>query len=219
MIGDAPVRVAVVTGGHSFDVLNFHGLFRNLGGVKAYVQHMDDFAASSEAVRDGYDVVLFYTMLKDGPSDEMPWYAGKPKTALEHVGEAEQGIFVLHHAILAYPEWPVWQALVGIEDRAFEYFMDQTLKIQVADSKHPITRGISDWKMVDETYQMQDPDADSHLLLTTAHPKSMKAIGWTRQYRNARVFCFQSGHDNQTWVDEGFRAVLMRGIQWCARRV
>ena len=37
-----------------------------------------------------------------------PWWAGKPKAALERIGQTEQGIVVLHHAILAYPEWPLW---------------------------------------------------------------------------------------------------------------
>jgi type 1 glutamine amidotransferase len=33
------------------------------------------------------------------------------------------------------------------------------------------------------------------------------------------VFCFAAGHDNQTWIDESFRTVLRRGIQWAARRL
>ena len=70
---DAPVRTAVVTGGHSYDVVNFQRLFRGLDGIEPYVQHMDDFASSDEDVRDSYDTVVFYTMLTDGPSD-----AGNP---------------------------------------------------------------------------------------------------------------------------------------------
>jgi type 1 glutamine amidotransferase len=57
------------------------------------------------------------------------------------------------------------------------------------------------------------------VLLTADHPKSMKAIAWTRQHGQSRVFCFQSGHDNDTWENAGFRNVLERGILWCAQRV
>ena len=58
-----PLKVAVVTGGHPYDVQDFHRLFRSLTGVEAFIQHMEDFAVSSEAVRDSYDVVVFYIML------------------------------------------------------------------------------------------------------------------------------------------------------------
>jgi type 1 glutamine amidotransferase len=47
----------------------------------------------------------------------------------------------------------------------------------------------------------------------------MKTIGWTRQYKKSRVFCFESGHDNQTWVSPEFREVLRRGLLWCARKL
>ena len=42
---DNSIKVAVVTGGHRFDVPNFHGLFRKLEGVDAYIQSLEDFAS------------------------------------------------------------------------------------------------------------------------------------------------------------------------------
>ena len=179
---------------------------------------MDDFASSPEAVRDAYDAVVFYIMLMDGPTDEnLPWYAGKPKTALEHLGATGQGVVVLHHALLAYPQWPLWSELVGIADRKFGYHMNQQLHVDVSHPEHPITRGLQSWDMIDETYTMTDAGAGSEILLSVEHPQSMKTIGWTRQYKKSRVFCFESGHDNQTWINPNFREVLRRGIQWCAR--
>jgi uncharacterized protein len=210
--GAVPLRLAVVTGGHPYDVLNFHKLFRTLSGVDAYIQHMDDFVATPEPVRDQYDVVVFYHMLMAGPPD------GPVKTALDHLGATQQGIVVLHHALLAYPQWPVWSDLVGIADRKFGFHYAQTLQVQVAGRDHPITRGLGPWTMGDETYTMADAGPGSEILLTADHPRSMKTIAWTRHFRKARVLCFQSGHDNVTWADAGFREVLHRGLRWCARR-
>ncbi|MGD0094444.1 MAG: ThuA domain-containing protein [Planctomycetota bacterium] len=216
----SPPAVAVVTGGHSYDVPNFHKLFRAIPGVDCYIQHIDDFASSPRQVREKYDVVLFYIMLMDGPKDEgQPWYAGKPKTALEELGATEQGIFVLHHAILAYPQWPVWSELVGIADRKFGYHDGQALHVGVANQTHPITQGLRAWDMTDETYTMSDAGAGSEILLAVEHPKSMKTVGWTRQYRKSRVFNFQLGHDNAAWSDPNFREVVRRGILWCAGRL
>lgn len=209
---DQPLRVAVVTGGHAFDVLHFHKLFRTLSGVDAYIQHMEDFIATPEAIRDQYNVVVFYHMLMQGPD-------GQVKTTLEHLGTTEQGLLILHHALLAHPEWPVWSDIVGIPNRKFWFYHDQHLRVQVASSEHPITRGLSAFDLEDETYTMADAGEGSEILLTIDHPKSMKTLGWTRSYKRSRVFCFQCGHDNAGWSNASFRQVLHRGIQWCARRL
>ena len=214
-----PVKTAIVTGGHRFDFVNFHNLFHALDGVEPYVQHMDDFASSSQELRDSYEAIVFYIMLREDPSDEgQPSYAGKPKMVLEHLGDTEQGILVLHHAILAYPQWSLWNEIVGIGDRSFGFHIGQSIHVDVVEEKHPITRRISGWDMVDETYTMADAETGSDILLTAVHPQSMRTIGWTRQHGKARVFCLQSGHDNQTWRNASFREVLQRGIHWIARR-
>ena len=214
-------KVAVVTGGHSYDVPNFHKLFRSLEGVDAYIQHVDDFCSSHESVRDSYDVALFYIMMTEGPTDEgLAWYSGKPKTALAHLGETKQGILILHHAILAYPNWPIWAEIVGIEDRKLGSFhIGETVQVEVVNTEHPITEGLSNWEMVDETYVMNDAGEDSEVLLEIDSPRSMKTIAWARNYKNSRVFCCESGHDNRTWSDPNFHTVLVRGIKWAARRI
>ena len=212
--------VAVVTGGHSFDVVDFHEFFRGLEGVRAYIQHLDDFAASPEAVRDSYDAVLFYFMPAETPDDEgLPWWVGKPRLAMDHMGETEQGIVVLHHAILAYREWPLWSEIVGIQIGSFGSHSGQTLRVDIANALHPITRGLAPWEIVDETYTVQDAGEGSEILLTVDHPNSMRTVAWTRQYRRARVFVDVLGHDNAAWSDPNFAEVLARGIRWAAGRL
>jgi type 1 glutamine amidotransferase len=66
---------------------------------------------------------------------------------------------------------------------------------------------------------MDDAGEDAEALLTTDHPQSMRTLAWTRAYRSARVFCFASGHDNQTWANPSFREALARGMRWAARRI
>jgi type 1 glutamine amidotransferase len=66
---------------------------------------------------------------------------------------------------------------------------------------------------------MNEPDGNSHVLLTLDHAQSMRAIAWTRQYKQSRVVCLQSGHDNQTWQNEQFGSFVQRGILWCAGRL
>jgi hypothetical protein len=217
---EGKIKTAVITGGHSFEVLSFHKLFRGLFTVDAYIQHLEDFASSPQTMRDGYDVLCFYFFPQGEPTDEaQPWWAGKPKAALERIGKTKQGVVVLHHALLAYRDWPFWNDLVGIENREFDYYHDQRINVHFTPVEHPITEGLSAWTLTDETYDMADAGQGSEILMTTDHSKSMATIAWTRAIGQARVFCNELGHDHQAWEHPTFRTVLERGIRWAARTI
>jgi uncharacterized protein len=214
------IKLAVITGGHSFDVQPFHQLFRSLPGIDAYIQHTDEFSSEPQEMWDSYDALVFYSMFRDTPQDDGPWYTGKPKTVLEHLGETKQGIVILHHALLAYPDWSIWDEITGMAARHLRsYHSNEQIRVDVTDRQHPVAKGVNPWEMVDETYVMDEtimPDAvpGNHICLTTQHLVSMRHIGWTRQYRQARVFCFASGHGSATYGDPNFQAVLANGIRW-----
>ena len=215
------LQVAVITGGHSFDLIEFHELFRSYPDLDVYIQHLEDFASSPQAVRDSYDALVFYFFPREGPTDEgQPWWAGKPQSALERLAETGQGLVVLHHAILAYPDWPFWGEVVGLSDsHEFDYYHGETMNVYPTEVDHPIIAGLSPWAIVDETYDMGDAGEGSQILLTTDHPKSMKTIGWTRSVGPSRVFCCELGHDHVAWENPSFRTVLERGIKWSAGKL
>ena len=73
---------------------------------------------------------------------------------------------ILHHAILAFPEWDAYSDMCGIHNRDFGWHPRQTLHVQIADANHPITEGLTDWEMGDETYTMKSAGEDSSCLLT-----------------------------------------------------
>lgn len=205
-----PVTVAVVTGGHPYDVPNFHRLFRSLPALDCYLQHMGDFAASSETVRDSYDVVVFFNF------NLVPVPDGEEKNVIEHLGSTKQGVVVLHHALWSYPQWPLWAELCGITGGGLGAKAGQTMHMEVVNQPHPITAGLKPWDIIDETYQMADAAEDSSILVTTEYPECMKTIAWTRQYKKSPVFCLELGHDNLSWTHESFRKILQQGILWCA---
>jgi hypothetical protein len=213
------ITVAVITGQHPFDVPAFHALFRSIPEIDFYPQHLEDFVSDAGGVRRDYNVLLFYHFHQANPGAEQGWWERGTREALEQLGETRQGIFVLHHAILAFPKWPLWSEIVGIADRSFQFDVGQELFVEIADPGHPITRDLQSWRMVDETYLMANADEGSHVLLTTNHPRSMRTLAWTRQHKHARVFCCQSGHDARAYANESFRTVVSRAVQWLAGRL
>ena len=212
------ISVAVVTCGHFFDVPGFTQLFRAIPGVDPYIQDIENWAQDDAKVRGRYDVTVFFSMhgVEQGRPDCVP--KGKVREALEALGTTRQGIVVLHHAILSYNGWPVWINVVGMEDRFvdFEFHDNQQLRVDIANADHPITRGLSPFEIVDESYVMPNAGAGNDVLLTCDHPKSMRTIGWVRTCGQSRVFCLELGHDAVAWENSGFRGVLGRGIRWCA---
>jgi len=213
------LRIAVVTGGHAFDVPNFYRLFRELPGLDAYPQHIEHFGSSPEAARDAYDVVVFYGMERGGPPEKGPHYAGNPKAALERIVERGQGVVVLHHALLAWEKWDFWDRLTGFNDRNFRYKEGLNLKIEVGDDKHAITQDLNGFEIVDEGYVLHGKhDGQGTVLLTTEHEDAMAEIAWAREQGKSRVFCLTLGHDKVAWENPGFRETLRRGVVWSARQ-
>ena len=205
------LRVAVVTGQHAYDVPAFTDLWAGLAGIRAYVQDLDNLAADAGRAFDTYDLFVFYNMHRGTPE-------GRVLRALERLGESEQGILVLHHGLLAFRDWEVWDDVVGIAGRGeFRYYHDEVIPLEIADREHPVTAGLAPGPITDETYTLPDAGADSQVLVTTAHPRSMHTICWARRHGRARVLCLALGHDAAAWADPTFRALLERGMRWVAR--
>jgi uncharacterized protein len=205
------IKLAVVTGMHPFEVPPFIQLFRSLEGIDAYVQDLENFCLDLAHVREQYDVVLFYNMHREPPAG--------CREALESLGQTKQGLFFLHHGMLAFRGWPLWDEVIGIGDRRFSYKAGETVPVAIADPDHPITRGMAPWTMVDEVYAMEEPGEDSHVLLTTEHPQSLHTLAWVRRHQESPVFVLACGHGEETYADANFREILRRGIAWLAGRV
>ena len=236
---DSQVTVAMITGHHPYDVINFQRMLRSFPDIDFYPQHLEDFAqdiqwAPGSWTPPQYDVIAFYNYQQRTPSAtgdlfsediRVEWERVDVKKVLEALGETGQGILMLHHALTAFPKWQYWLDICGMGDTTKAYQpgpesrTDQKLLIEVVDPQHPVTKGMESWEMVDETYNLADTGEGSEVLLRTDHPESMSTIAWTRKHKDARVFSLQSGHDNQTFSDPNFRKVLSRAVHWLAGRI
>jgi uncharacterized protein len=211
------IRLAVVTGGHPYDAMSFGDLMRSLPGVCFDVQSVQDICTDFGDYVRHYDVIVFYNMTQQTPQDKYAWDCVSKEKILQ-IFDRGQGVCLLHHSILAFPDWPLWGEVCGIADRSFKYHMSVDMDFKVMSSDHPITRELDDFSMIDEAYEMNSADDSSAILLSADHPKSMKSIAWTRRFGQSKVFCYESGHDKQAFNHPRFREILYRGILWLADR-
>jgi len=217
------IRVVVVTGGHDFDQEPFFQVFKDNPDItyKA-VEHPNAQALfKSDAAKD-YDVLVLYDMHQEITDEAKADLVARLKDG--------KGLVVLHHAIADYQKWPEYAKIIGaryylektvvdgVEKARSAYKHGMHFTLHVADPAHPVTRGVKDFEIHDETYKWFDVAKDVHPLLTTEEPESNHVVAWAKTYENARVVYLQSGHDHFAYENPSFRQVLRQAIHWTAKR-
>ncbi len=211
-------KVAVVTGGHKFDEAAFLPLFEGHDDIEATHIPLQDNSEIFEDISDwDYDVIVFFNM-----TDPI-----SPKRAGNFIELMDRGVGVvtLHHAMAAFQMWPEFEKIVGVRyyrdalakatghpRSTFKHDID--IRVTVEDASHPITKGLADFVVQDETYKGSTYEADNHVLLTTDNETSDRTIGWVRTYRNARCFTFQPGHGPGIFSDPNYRQIVAQAIRW-----
>ena len=219
----APVRALVITGGHDFERTAFFAMFDAMKDVTwtEAVQPGANTRYTPEAARE-YDVLVFYDMWQD---------IGEEQKAqlVRAVKEDGKGVVALHHCVVSYQAWPEFRTIIGgqftfgettIDGKKYgpnTFDLGQTFRIRIADPADPVTKGIADFDIVDETYGGFYVASDVKPLLTVEHPKSGPVVGWSKTYGNARVVYLQSGHDHTAFENEGYRALVHNAILWTSK--
>ena len=216
----APIRILVVTGGHDYKTEQFNQMLASLG--ENIIYQIAEFPAAYDMFlpenRTKYDVLVFYHMWQTITEEQAKVFAaciseGKP-------------LVVLHHSICAYDNWPEYWNIIGgkyfHKETSFKgkiyqpcsYIHDLHFNVKVVDAKSPVTKGVSDFEIFDETYKGYYVEEGVTPLLTTDEPSSTPVIGWSKMYGKARVVVLQSGHDVPTFENPNFRKLLKQSIEW-----
>lgn len=215
-----PIHILVITGGHDYRVDKFNEMLANLGDNITYqVAELpgayDMFLPENQS---RYDVLVFYHM----------WQTITDKQAdiLANCIRKGKPLVVLHHSICAFDDWPEYINIIGgkyfhkpttvkgIEYPACSYIHDLHFKVRIVDPQNPVTKGLSDFEIFDETYKGFYVDEEVTPLLTTDEPSSTSVIGWAKKYGKARVVTLQSGHDVPTFENPNFRILLRQAVEW-----
>jgi type 1 glutamine amidotransferase len=218
------IRVLIVTGGHDFNAEAFFAIFNNNPDITyRVVQHPKAQALFRPEAATQYDVILAY--------DNYQQINDQAKADFANLINGGKGLVIVHHGIGSYLEWPEFWKIMGARWYHVKTFVDGLEKfsfpsdtndvrfrVHVVDPQNPVTKGLKDYDMIDETYQAFDVFPDTHPLLTTDSPLSNKIIAWEKTYGQGRVVCIQSGHGPDAYVNPNFQQFLRQAIRWTARR-
>lgn len=217
------IRVLVVTGGHGFEKPQFFQMFKDNPDITyEAVEHPNAHAKWRPEAAKSYDVIALYDMWQP-VTDEA-------KADLLALLQAGKGLVVLHHAIASYQDWPEYANIIGakyylaktvvdgVEKPRSAYKHDVDFKVGIAPGGHPVTAGLKDFEIHDETYKWFDVATSVTPLLTTTEPESGPVIGWAKTYAASRVVYLQLGHDHFAYENPAYRRLLRQAIRWTARK-
>lgn len=228
------IRVLLTYGGHGFEEKPFFKVFDDLakfecGGAcyavtYAKAEMPKDAGLFKPGLEKQYDVLVMYDMVNNIKPEEQEAFRANFKALLK------QGIGVvsLHHNMGAHSTWDEFRKIIGgkfilkkcvIDGKEYNtsgWKHDEHMKIQVVDKAHPITQGISDFEILDETYKGYYVAPSVHVLLKTDHPNNTPELAWTTNYGKSRVFYLMLGHDHHGYENPNFVKLVRQGIVWAA---
>lgn len=214
LLAKEPVKVLLITGGHDHSV-SFYSVFEDSRFMVVVDPHPSAFV---QDIRDRADVVVLYDMA--------PEVEQRKRDNLRAFVEAGKGIVVLHHAIGDNNTWAWWyEEVVGGRylfkaeggKAASSFKHDQRVLVQVA-KRHPITDGLADFSIEDETYKGLWISPKAEVLLTTNNPTSDGPVAWLGPHAKARVVYVQLGHGSPAHSNANYRRLIGNAILWAAGR-
>jgi len=156
-----------------------------------------------------YDVVLFYgsgNNFKD-PAQE------KGLCDFVRNGGGYAGI---HSASDSFKKSDAYWEMVG---GRFSGHGHGKYKVYIYDKEHPITKGLDDFEIEDETYRhAYHKNACIRVLTRMNRGNERQAMCWVTHYGKGRMFYTANGHGTPAWTNPAFQRLATRGIYWAVGR-
>ena len=173
-----------------------------------------------------------------------PRWSPEMEKAVEAFVRGGKGLALVHAANNCHRGWTEYQKMLGYNWRGSGHGPKFEYDVRITEVEHPITEGLADfWHNRDELYHAMkvNPQATNLRVLATAFsPPRMLRLKRTRKDGTATVIdhCFGTGNDEpaavvtdygkgrcfhmilghyaESMLDNGFKTLMTRGVEWAA---
>jgi hypothetical protein len=156
-----------------------------------------------------YDLVLFYG---SGGTISDP----KQEQGLWNFVHQGGGIVAVHATDANKSSDVYWELLGG----RFIGHGSGKYTAYIYDHDHPITAGLKDFEIADETYAHQyHKNACMRCLVRMDRGNERQSMAWVQQFGKGRVFTTGFGDNRGAWGNPQFQRLVVRAAYWAAGRV
>jgi type 1 glutamine amidotransferase len=177
-------------------------VLKQRGIEMTYTESMDDLNPARLAEVDC--LLIYANITRISPEQE--------KALLDFV-DAGGGLAPIHCATYCFHNSSNYIALVGAQ---FSRHGTGVFKETIVKSDHPIMQGLEPIESWDETYVHHRHNTNRIVLAERRDDEGSEPWTWVREHGKGRVFYTAWGHDQRTWNNAGFQALVERGIRWSA---
>jgi len=155
-----------------------------------------------------YDLVLFYG---SGGTISDP----KQEQGLWNFVHQGGGIVAVHATDANKTSDVYWELLGG----RFIGHGSGKYSVHIYDQDHPITAGLRDFDIADETYAHEyHKNACMRCLVRMDRGNERQSMAWVQQHGKGRVFTTGFGNDQGAWANPQFQRLVVRAMYWAAGR-
>ncbi len=163
----------------------------------------DDLADLNAANLARFDVILNYSTARVASEEQIEALLGAVRGGIGYVG--------LHAATATFLSSQPYLEMVG--GRFLRHPPFGRFSVEILDSEHPITRGLTDFEIDDERYELVDVvDGIEILARNEGHP-----MVYARSYGAGRVAYIALGHDARSLGRPEYHRLVSQAIRWAAR--
>lgn len=89
--------------------------------------------------------------------------------------------------------------------------------VYIYDHDHPITNGLKDFEIEDETYSHNyHRNAQMRSLIRMNRGDERQSMGWVSYYGKGKIFYTGLGHGHEAWSNPSFQRLVIRAMYWAA---
>lgn len=198
--------------GHHKPMERIPSLMAALGPKGINFTYTDDLADLNPQTLAKYDALMIFANWNEiSPAAE--------KALLDFVASGK-GFLPLHCASYCFRNSEAYVKLVG--GQFWRHTMD-SITTQTVQAGHPIMHGLQPFTAYDETYLHSQLQTDNNVLAVREIKadqekdkpgQKTEPYTWTRTYGKGKIFYTAYGHDERTWNQPGFQALIYNAILW-----
>lgn len=132
--------------------------------------------------------------------------------ALEAFVKGGGGLLALHNGISIQGRENL-KKMVGA--KFLTHPAQEKLLFVPTNEKHPVTKGVESFSMMEEPYQFEFADVPYTLLFNYSYHGLNYPAGWCREVNSGRVVFLTPGHTAEKFKDLQYRKLIFNSMCWC----